>query len=125
MAGRAGAGHGTATKLAPAMRLLDWRAVFTGFLLAFAVMLVGYLLSLASAGLFAGTAAGSYIAARRAGRSGATHGVAVAALVLVAVAAAFVIAYQSSTSVSVNGMTLLWAAAVLVVGAAVGLVARR
>jgi hypothetical protein len=107
------------------MSSLDRRAVFTGFLLAFAFMLVGYLLSLASVGLFAGTAAGSYIAARRTAGSGAAHGAAVAGLVLAAAAVAFVVAYLFGTGASVQSTTLLWVAAVMVVGTAVGLVAKQ
>ena len=110
---------------------LNWREVFAGFLLALALTLVGGFLGFPSVGLFAGTAAGSYIAARRAGQHEAAQGAGVAVLVLVAGAVAFVIVYpfealnQSTYNDSINSTALVWAAAVIVLGPAIGLAARR
>ena len=113
------------------MTSLNWREVFAGFLLALALTLVGWFLGFPSVGLFAGTAAGSYIAARRAGHHEVAQGAGVALLVLVAGAVAFVIAYplqslsQSTTNDSINSTALVWAAAVIVIGPAIGRAARR
>ena len=110
---------------------LNWRGVFAGFLLALALTVVGWSVGFPSVGLFAGTAAGSYIAARRAGHHEAAQGAGVAVLLLVAGAVAFVIAYpfqalnQSTTNDSINSTALVWAAAVLVLGPAIGRAARR
>ena len=49
------------------MSALSWRGAFEGFLLALALTAVGFLINLPAVGLFVGTAAGSYLAARRAG----------------------------------------------------------
>ena len=76
-------------------------------------------------GLFGGTTGGSYVAAQRAGHHGAAQGAGVAVLMLVAGVIAFVIAYQSTTNVAINSTTIVWAVAVLLLGPAVGLAARR
>ena len=113
------------------MTSLNWREVFSGFLLALALTLVGWFLGFPPVGLFAGTAAGSYIAARRAGHHEAAQGAGVALLVLVAGAVAFVFVYafeplnQSTTNDSINSTALVWAAVVVVLGPAIGLAARR
>lgn len=110
---------------------MNWREVFAGFLLALTLTLVGWFLGFPSVGLFAGTAAGSYIAARRAGHHEAAQGAGVAVLVLVAGAVALVITYplqalnQSTTNDSINSTALVWAAAVVALGPAIGLAARR
>lgn len=107
------------------MNTLNSGAVLAGFLLALALTAVGFFLGFPPVGLFAGIAAGSYLAARRAGHHGAAQGAGVAGLLLVAAVIAFVVASQATTNVSVNGTTLAWAAAILLLGPAVGLAARR
>ena len=107
------------------MNGLNRRAIFEGFLLALALTSVGWFLGFPPVGLFAGTAAGSYIAARRAGHHEAAQGAAVAALVVVAAFLGLLIAYQITTNVSINGTTLMLAATVLLLGTAIGLATRR
>ncbi len=99
--------------------------VFAGFLLALALTLVGLFLGFFQIGLFAGTAAGSYLAARRAGHHGAAQGAGVSGLVLVSVVVPLVLRVPFEYHVSFNGTTLLWAAAVLLLGPVVGLATRR
>jgi hypothetical protein len=109
------------------MSALNWRAIFEGFLLALALTAVGFLISVPAVGLFAGTAAGSYLAAHRSDHHGAVQGAGVAAFQLIAVAV-LLFALRGTTPTipdSINGTSLAWAATVLLLGAAVGLVARR
>jgi hypothetical protein len=106
---------------------LSWRAIFEGFLLALALTAVGFFLNLPAVGLFAGTAAGSYFASRSAGHHGAAQGAGVAISLLVAVTV-FLFVLRGTTPTlpdSINGTSLAWAATVLLLGAAVGLAARR
>ncbi len=108
------------------MSSLKPSAVLAGFVLALALTLVGFLLNLPGLGLFGGIAAGSYLAAVRAGEQGVLQGAGVAVLMLVAVIVMLVVGRQTLPSMdSVNGTSLAWAAAVLLLGPAVGLAARR
>jgi len=108
------------------MGALNGRAIAAGFLLALALTVVGVLLNLPAVGLFAGTAAGSYLAARRAGHHGAAQGTGVAVLQLVAVVILLAVGRQTFPSMdSINATSLGWAAAVLLLGAAVGLATHR
>jgi hypothetical protein len=108
------------------MNALNPSAVLAGFVLALALTLVGFLLGLPALGLFAGIAAGSYLAARRAGAQGVVQGASVAVLMLAAVIVMLAVGRQTLPSMdSVNATSLSWAAAVLLLGPAVGLAARR
>lgn len=108
------------------MTMLNWRAVLAGFLLALALTLVGVVLGYPAVGLFVGIAAGSYVAARRAGSQGVIQGAGVAVLMLVAGAALLFLGRGQMPSIdSVNATSLMWAAAILLLGPAVGLAARR
>ena len=102
------------------------RAVFAGFVLALALTLVGVLIGFPAVGLFGGIAAGSYLAARRAGSQGVIQGAGVAVLTLVAGVALLFLGRGTTPSIdSVNATSLMWAAAILLLGPAVGLAARR
>lgn len=108
------------------MNNLNSGAVLAGFLLALALTLVGFVTALPALGLFAGIAAGSYLAASRAGAQGGIQGAGVAVLILVAVIVMLVVGRQTYPSMdSVNATSLAWAAAILLLGPAVGLAARR
>ena len=105
---------------------LNPRAVLAGLVLALAVTLVGVLLGYPAVGLFGGIAAGSYLAARRAGSQGVIQGAGVAVLTLVAGAALLFLGRGTMPTIdSVNATSLMWAAAILLLGPAVGLAARR
>ena len=106
---------------------LNWRAIFEGFLLALALTAVGFLINLPGVGLFVGTAAGSYLAARRAGHHGAAQGLSVAGLLLVAVTVLLFVLRGTTPTIpdSINTTSFVWAATVLLLGAAVGLATRR
>ncbi len=107
------------------MDALNSHAVLAGFLLALALTLVGVLLGYPAVGLF-GIAAGSYLAARRAGSQGVMQGAGVAVLMLVAGVALLFLGRGTMPSIdSVNATSLMWAAAILLLGPAVGLAARR
>lgn len=108
------------------MTTLNSRAVLAGFLLALALTLVGFVLGFPAVGLFAGIAAGSYLAARRAGAQGVIQGAGVAVLMLVGGVALLFLARRQMPGIdSVNATSLTWAAAILLLGPAVGLAARR
>jgi len=108
------------------MNKLNLAAVLAGFLLALALTLVGVLLGYPAVGLFGGIAAGSYLAARRAGAQGVIQGAGVAVLMLVAGVALLFLGRGTMPSIdSVNATSLMWAAAILLLGPAVGLAARR
>jgi len=120
--------------VAPGLAKKDWcfvdalnpRAVLTGFVLALALTLVGVLIGLPAVGLFGGIAAGSYLAARRAGSQGVIQGAGVAFLTLVAGVVLLFLGRGTMPSMdSVNATSLMWAAATLLLGPAVGLAARR
>lgn len=108
------------------MNKLNSGAVLAGFLLALALTLVGVLVGFPAVGLFGGIAAGSYLAARRAGSQGVIQGAGVAVLMLVAGVALLFLGRGTMPSIdSVNATSLMWAAAILLLGPAVGLAARR
>ena len=108
------------------MSNLNVGAVLAGFLLALALTFVGILVGFPGIGLFAGIAAGSYVAARRAGSRGVTQGAGVAVLTLVAGAVLLFLGRGAMPSMdSINATSLAWAAAILLLGPAVGLAARR
>ena len=108
------------------MTMLNWRAVLAGFWLALALTLVGVVLGYPAVGLFGGIAAGSYLAARRAGSQGVIQGAGVAVLMLVAGVVLLFLGRGTMPSMdSINATSLTWAAAILLLGPAVGLAARR
>lgn len=118
--------YGVAKKDWCFMDALNTRAVAAGFLLALALTLVGVLVRFPAVGLFAGIATGSYLAARLAGAQGVLQGAGVAVLMLVAGVALLFLARGAMPSIDlVNATSLMWAAAILLLGPAVGLAARR
>lgn len=105
---------------------LNTKAVLAGFVLALALTLVGFVINLPAIGLFGGIAAGSFVAARRAEARGMIQGAGVSVLTLIAVIVMLAIGRQTFPSMdSVNSTSLTWAAAVLLLGPAVGLATRR